>query len=176
MIDPVMSAHRYARSPDVHRALSAIFKHWSLENGFRKLPGRGCRFVKQARSNPGLILAFEVQCNSFGGSAHGGLFALNAAAGEMDPASLSGRHARILENCSARMAEEANRLEARIVKASTGLGETGRPWQPGVDNWCRYYTREDVEMWGRFLVPYLPEILRGLLNKVFVPTEEFFEH
>lgn len=170
-----MSADLYPGSTDVHRTLSALFKHWCSENGFRKLPGKRCCFVKQARSNPELILAFEVQCNSFGGSAHGGLLTLNAGAGEIDPAHLSGRHARILGNCSSRMAQEANRLEAGIVAARPGLGEAGRPWQPGVDNWCRYYTREDVELWGHFLVPYLPEILRSLLGKVAVPAEEFFE-
>lgn len=171
-----MSADLYAKSSDVHRALAAIFKPWCLENGFRKLPGKRCCFVKQAKSNHELILAFEVQCNSFGGSAHGGLLTLNARAGEIDPAYLSGPHARILGNCSDQMANAANLLDAQIVEARPQLGEAGRPWQQGVDNWCRYYTREDVEMWGRFLVPYLSEILHSLLGKVSVPAEEFFEH
>lgn len=171
-----MSADPYAKSSEVHRALAAIFKPWGLENGFRKLPGKRCCFVKQANSNPELILAFEVQCNSFGGSAHGGLLTLNAKAGEIDPANLSGLHARILGNCSDQMARAANLLETQIVEARPQLGEVGRPWQPGGDNWCRYYTREDVEIWGRFIVPYLSEILHSLLRKVCVPAEEFFEH
>jgi hypothetical protein len=116
-----------------------------------------------------------VQCNSFGGSGHGGSFTLNAGVGEIDPAYLSGRHARILENCSDQMAHAASLLEAKIVEARPQLKDPGRAWQPGVDNWCRYYTEEDVERWGYFLVPFIPEILRSLLRKVSRPTEEFFE-
>jgi hypothetical protein len=169
-----MSADRYAKSNDVHRTLAAIFKPLCLENGFRKLPGKRCCFVKQARNNPSLILAFEVQCNSFGGSVHGGSFTLNAGVGEIDHAYLSGRHARILENCSDQMALAANLLEAQIVEARHQLKEPGRPWQPGADNWCRYFSGEDVERWGYLLVPFIPEILRSLLRKVSGPTEEFF--
>ncbi len=170
-----MSADLYTKSNDVHHALATIFKPRCLKNGFRKLPGKRCCFVKQTRSNPAFILAFEVQCNSFGGSGHGGSFTLNGGAGEIDPACLSGRHARILENCSDQMALAANLLVAQIVETRPQLKEPGRPWQPGVDNWCRYYTVEDVEKWGHFLVPFLPEILRSLLRKASVPTEKFFE-
>lgn len=171
-----MSADSYAKSNDVHRVLAATFKPWCLKNGFKRLPGKSCRFVKQAKNNPALILAFEIQCNSFGGSGHGGSFTLNAGAGKIDPAYLSGRHARILENCSDHMAHAASLLEAQIVEASPQLKEPGRPWLPGVDNWCRYYTGHDVERWGHFIVPFLPELLRSMLRKVSIQKEEFFEN
>jgi hypothetical protein len=170
-----MSADLYAKSNDVHRVLATTFKPWCLKNGFKKLPGKSCRFVKQAKNNPALILAIEIQCNSFGGSGHGGSFTLNAGAGKIDPAYLSGRHARILANCSDQMAQTANQIEAQIIEMRPQLKEPGRPWQPKVDNWCRYYTGEDVERWGHFLVPFLPEIMRSLLREVSVPAEEFFE-
>lgn len=170
-----MSTDIYAKPNDVHRVLAALLKPSHLKNGFKKLPGKRCCFVKSGRRNPALILAFEVQCNSFGRSAHGGSFTLNAGAGEIDPAYLSGRHARILVNCSEKMALAAAQLEAQLFATSHNLIEPGRPWLPGADNWCRYYTREDVERWGHFIVPFLPELLRSLLHNVSIPAEEFFE-
>lgn len=169
-----MSTDSYARSAEVHRVITTEFKHWASENGFGKLPGKRCCFVKHAKGNPAVVLAFEVQCSSFGGSAGGGLLTLNAGAGEIDPAYLSGPNARLLQNCSEPMAQAANLLAARILEHSPRLEDAGRPWQPGIDNWCRYYTREDVAQWGRFLVPYLSEILTGLLDRVAIAPDEFF--
>jgi hypothetical protein len=170
-----MSTDIYAKSNDVHQVLAALLSPSCLRNGFKKLPGRRCCFVKPGRRNPALALAFEVQCSSFGRSEHGGSFTLNAGAGKIDPANLSSRHARILANCSDRTALAATLLEAQLFETRPTLKEPGQPWLPGADNWCRYYTREDVEKWGHFIAPCLPELLRGLLHNLSIPNEEFFD-
>ena len=168
-----MSADQYAKSTDVHRALTGIFKPWCSENGFKKAASKRCAFAKQAIHTPPLMLAFEVQCNSFGNSAHGGLFTLNAGVGEFDLNSPSGLHWRILKHCSVEMAAAATSVEKQIVDSRPPLETQWRQWQPGLDNWCRYYCVDDVQQWGHFLVPFLPELFLRFLEEVSVAPNEF---
>ncbi len=168
-----MNLAPYAKSTDVHRTLSGIFKPWCSENGFKSLNSKRCAFIKSSELNDGVILAFEVQCNSFGRSMHGGSFTFNANAGVIDPGFLSGPHSRILIFCSKEMPEIALQLEKQFIASSPQLGNPGRPWEYGMDNWCRYYTIEDVQKWGYFLRPYLPFLLKQLLGKLLFSENEF---
>lgn len=168
-----MTADQYAKSTDVHRALTGIFKPWCSKHGFKKAASKRCVFVKQAIHMPAHVLAFEVQCNSFGNSSHGGLFTLNAGVGEFDLASPSGLHWRILKHCSSQMALAATAHEKQIVEARPPLEKPGRPWQTGLDNWCRYYCVDDVEQWGLFLLPFLPELFGRFLAEISVSPHEF---
>lgn len=120
-----------------------------------------------------MILAFETQCSSFGSSEHGGSFTLNANAGVIDPAYLSGPHSRILSYCSEEMSATTLQLENQLLVSSPQLGNPGRPWEFGMDNWCRYYGIEDVEKWGHFLAPFLPFLLKQLLTKLKLSEDEF---
>ena len=169
-----MTTAQYANSSEVQRTLANIFKPWCLDNGFKKLSSKRCTFIKNSARRPDVILAFEVQCNSFSGSAHGGLFTLNANAGVINPTYLISPHARVLAYCSQEMAEKAIQLEQQIVRDHPQLDKPSRPWAPGIDNWCRYYSVEDVEAWGHFLVPCLPFLLKQLLTQLALPEDAFF--
>lgn len=168
-----MNLDHYAKSTEVHRTLAGIFKPWCSTNGFKRQNAKKCAFIKSSELNAGMILAFEVQCNSFGRSSHGGLFTLNANAGAIDPGYLSGPHSRVLTYCSQEMAEKAVLLEKQLLVSSPPLGSSGRPWQFGLDNWCRYFDIEDVQKWGYYLEPFLPFLLKQLLAKLSISEDEF---
>jgi hypothetical protein len=169
-----MTTAQYANSSEVQRTLANIFKPWCLDNGFKKLSAKRCSFIKHSASRPDVILAFEVQCNSFSRATHGGLFTLNANAGVIKPTYLTSPHARVLDYCSQEMAEKAIQLEEQIVRDRPQLDKPGRPWSPGFDNWCRYYSIQDVQAWGHFLGPYLPFLLKQLITKLALSEDAFF--
>lgn len=168
-----MNPASYARSTEVHRTLSTIFGPWSKQSGFKRLGSGRCAYMKAASHTKDAVLAFEVQCNSFGAADHGGMFALNAGAGAIDPRHLSGQHARILKFCSQELVESAARLEAEILRKHPRTAKPGWCWERGRDNWCQYFDAESVQQWGTLLLPFLPELLEHSVIQAGLSPSEF---
>ncbi|HEY8876407.1 MAG TPA: hypothetical protein VIN03_02515 [Roseateles sp.] len=126
-----------------------------------------------ASHTQGTVLAFEVQCNSFGTASHGGMFALNAGAGAIDPRYLSGQHARILQFCSPELVAAATRLAAEILQGHPEMEKPAWHWEQGRDNWCQYFDVESVRRWGELLLPFLPQLLERTVIQSGLPLHEF---
>ena len=163
----------FAKAAEVHRALVATFSPWCKQAGFKPIGSGRCAYAKPFKDSPGTILAFEVQCNSFGRAKHGGMFALNADAGTIDPRYLSGPYARILKYCSAELLALARSTEASILASEPRLSKPGWSWESERDNWCQYYDVNHVRQWGDLLLPFLPGLLNELLIRTGFPTHEF---
>jgi hypothetical protein len=163
----------YAKSAEVHRILSRAFDPWRRQFGFKRLASGQCAFVKAAASNDSELLAFEVQCSSFGSSAHGNAFTLNAAVGLIDPRNLSGRHARILSGANVDLLAAASALQGKILDRQPLIQPRDRSWQRGNDNWCCYYAANDAQDWGELLALHLSTLLAEFLAQRNFTPEHF---
>lgn len=162
-----MIAGIFADSRSVHRTLADVFRPWCMRSGFTRINSSKCAYVVEGRAG---LLAFEVQCSSWGNSAHGSQFTLNAAAGQIDPKYLSGPNARILAMMPEANLREAQDIQTAVIEGHPAIG-AGSVWSTGNDNWCLYYTTEHVLRWGRFLLPLLPKLLSKHALQAGFPLE-----
>ncbi len=172
-VRPPPNMSTFAKAAEVHRALVATFSPWCKRAGFKRISSGRCAYAKPSKDGLGTIVAFEVQCSSFGGAEHGGMFALNAGAGVMDPRYLSGPHARVLKYCPAELLALARSTEASILASEPRLAKPRCSWEAETDNWCQYYEVNHVRQWGEVLLPFLPGLLNELLIRAGLSTHEF---
>ena len=168
-----LSTSEFAKAAEVHRSLAAAFGPWCKRLGFERFVSSRCAYAKSSQNTPGAILAFEVQCSSFGNAEHGSMFALNAGAGAIDPRYLSGAHSRVLQYAPTELLVSAKSTEAAILASHPLLSKPGWSWEPGRDNWCQYYHVEHVRQWGEVLLPFLPTLLEQLLLREGLVLNEF---
>lgn len=153
----------YASSKVVHHALHEIFGSKFRENGFVRTGSGVCSYLKKLDDS--YSFAFEVQCSSFGSTSGGNIFCLNAGIGRFTKrADTYGGLYRILRFVDAPRAEAANQLLRNIRTANRNLPLSDLNWQVDHDNWCQYYSAEEVGQWGRFLLPHLPDLISRMLN------------
>ena len=177
----------FAKSKDVHRTLIRVFDPWFKENGFRRNRSDKCAYFRSDGPARGTFSAFEVQCSAFAQDWTGGDFTLDGARGVKDVKYLGGPNSRFLDFIDECDLPEALEIQARIARRMPDLpadhpvityaklpdpqGAQWRDkiahrrdprvssWEPGVDHWCNYFSVDDVEEWGHFLLPRILPLL-----------------
>jgi hypothetical protein len=177
----------FAKSKDVHRTLIRVFDSWFKQNGFRRNRSYKCAYFRSDGPASGTFSAFEVQCSQFAQDWTGGDFTLIGARGVKNAKYLGGPHCRFLCFIDESDLPEALEIQSRIAQRMPDLpadhpvityaklpdpeGAQWRDniahrrdprvfrWQPGADHWCNYFSVDDVQEWGRFLLPRILPLL-----------------
>lgn len=178
----------FATAAIVHRTLARLWKPLS-NRGFRVTARPVAACTRPQRYEDG-FLRVSVQLSQFGSAWSGNRLALNGER-VAAPRAPRGAGERLLRALTADDCVIAERLEREIVErirsfaslvtpgsqALSGLRERfqaiaashakaleHRPelFRPNVDIWLSYYTLEDVEAWGRFLLDRIPSLAERL--------------
>jgi hypothetical protein len=163
---------QYAVSAQVHKTLALAWDSWARLEGFKRTGSGKCAYRKSASDQSPLVLAFEVQCNSFGNASIGNRFTLNAGAGP-DARYLFGPRSRIFALATPELSALAATMERTIHSRHPAVQWPNTTWEPGRDNWCCYYDAEDVASWGSLLLAHLPILLAKLVAVSGYSPEQF---
>jgi hypothetical protein len=154
----------YAKSKEVHRCLHRVFGSTFHANGFQRMNSGACSYWKKLDNN--LTFAFEVQCSSFGSENGGSMLCLNAGVGPfLKSSDTKGYLYRVLPHIDSVVAKRGSGILRNIRASNSKLTQATWDWQPNMDNWCQYYTIVEVEHWGEFLLPLLPELVHQMILK-----------
>ena len=177
----------FAKSKDVHRTLIRIFDSYFKDNGFKRNRSDNCAYSRSDGATSETFTAFEVECSQFSQDWTGGDFTMNGARSVKNTKHLGGRHSRFLRLMDDSHLSEALETQARIARRMPDLpvdhpaiANTMLPdpegakwrelilhrrdprvfrWEPGADHWCNYFSVDDVQEWGRFLLPRILPLL-----------------
>ncbi|MES2889639.1 MAG: hypothetical protein V4739_16720 [Pseudomonadota bacterium] len=163
----------FATSKNVHRTLIQIFDPWCKNHGFRRIGSAKCAYQRPLSSQPDRLLAFEVQCSSWGSALSGSMFTLNAGAGISD---VSNVHHRILKMLESQALDDARAIADHVRQRHECLPQLSWAWASGNDQWCQYYDTEDVARWGNFIGLHVRVLLNQLLAMESLPPEAGLDH